>query len=259
MRLVGEYFSPWTEKARWALDHHRLAHAFREYTPLVDEPWLRFATRNFSRKPATVPVLFDGDEAWMDSFAIAQHADRKGARPKLFPASRLEAIEAWNEKSERALRAGRALFFTRLSNDAEAQLDFVPSFFPKPVRPYLRRSMGPTLVYLRKKHGVDDAFLARAHDELDAALASLREALSGRPHLLDELSYADLAMAVVLQFVKPVDDRHIPLSRAHRRCFTETELARKHGDLLEWRDRLYAAHRREGMSSSAPPCSVEIR
>lgn len=259
MRLVGEHFSPWTEKARWALDHHRLAYAFREYTPVIEEPWLRLMTRNFSRKPATIPVLFDGRDTLTDSFAIARHADRKGARSKLFPASGLEAIEAWNETSERALGAGRALFFARLEKDAEAQLDFVPSFFPQPVRPLLRRSMGPTVAYLRKKHGADDAFLARAHEGLDQALASLREALSGRLHLLDELSYADLAMAVVLQFVKPVDDRHIPLSRAHRRCFTEAELARKHGDLLEWRDRLYAAHRREGVSSSAPPCSVEIR
>lgn len=259
MRLVGEHFSPWTEKARWALEHHGHAYAFREYTPVLDEPWLRFATRNFSRKPATIPVLFDERDTLTDSFAIAAHADRKGARAKLFPASQLEAIEAWNARSESALRAGRALFFARLERDAEAQLDFVPTFFPKAARPYLRRSMGPTLAYLRKKHGVDDAFLARAHEELDAALVSLREALSGRPHLLDELSYADLAMAVVFQFVKPVGDPHVPLSRAHRRCFTEAELAREHGDLLDWRDQLYAEHRGQGMSSSAPPCSVETR
>jgi len=259
MRLVGAPYSPWTEKARWALDHHAHAYAFRVYTPVLDEPWLRFATRNFSRKPATIPVLFDGRATLTDSFAIARHADAKGARSKLFPASQIAAIEAWNERSERALRAGRALSFARLDDDAEAQIDFLPSFIPKPLLPYLRGAMGPTIAFLRKKHGIDEALLARAHEELDAALDGLREALAGRPHLLDELSYADLAMAVVFQFVKPVDDRHVPLTRSHRRCFSEPELARKHGDLLEWRDRLYAAHRRPGVSSSAPPCSVETR
>jgi glutathione S-transferase len=45
--LVGEGFSPWTEKARWALDHHGIRYRCEEYVPLAGEPWLRLRARRF--------------------------------------------------------------------------------------------------------------------------------------------------------------------------------------------------------------------
>lgn len=50
-------------------------------------------------------------------------------------------------------------------------------------------------------------------------------------------------MSVVCQFVKPVSDRYIHLAPALRTCWTAEALARKHQDLLEWRDALYASDR----------------
>jgi glutathione S-transferase len=238
-RLIGEDFSPWTEKACWALDHHGLRYSFRQYQPLIEEPWLRVKTKNFTKK-ATVPALLDGDEILLDSFSIARHAERIGGGAPLFPKGREAEIEAWNERSEAALRAGRALFFVRLSRDSAAQLDNLPPFVPAKARPLLRPLVRSGVAYLRAKHGIDEAATARAEGELDAALSSLRAALAQRAHLLGELSYADIAMAVVCQFVRPVDDRYIRLSPASRACWTHGELARKHEDILEWRDRLYS-------------------
>lgn len=68
-------------------------------------------------------------------------------------------------------------------------------------------------------------------------------ALAGRAYLLDAFTYADVAMAVVLQMVRPVPDRYMPLGPAVREVRTNEELARGFADLVEWRDRLYARHR----------------
>ena len=34
-------YSPWSMRARWALDHHRIPHRSREWVPLLTEPVLR--------------------------------------------------------------------------------------------------------------------------------------------------------------------------------------------------------------------------
>lgn len=240
--LIGEDFSPWTEKARWALAHHGLDHDFHQYQPLIEEPWLRFKTRNVARK-ATVPVLIDGSAIVPESLSIARYADRLGRGATLFPAGDDSAIETWNETSDRALRAGRALFFARLLNDHAAQIDNLPPFVPARLRALLRPVVHGGVLYLRFKHGAGDAFARRAREELGDSLSKLRAALAGRAHLLGQLSYADIAMAVVLQFIQPVDDRYIRLSSANRACWTEPALAREHADLIAWRDELYARAR----------------
>jgi glutathione S-transferase len=237
--LIGEDFSPWTEKALWALQWHGVEHEFVQFQPLVDEPWLRLKTGNFSEK-ATVPVLIDGGDVLGDSFAIATWAERVGSGPALWPAGREAEVEAWNATSEEALRAGRALFFARLLEDSDAQLDQVPAIVPGALRPLLRPVVRSAVSYLRTKHG---ATTEGARAALDDALGRLRGSLAGG-HLLGELSYADVAMAVVCQFVRPVDDRWIRLSPATRRCWTEDGLAEKYRDVIAWRDELYARHRR---------------
>jgi len=237
--LIGEDFSPWTEKALWALEWHGVGHDFVQFQPLVDEPWLRLKTGNFSEK-ATVPVLIDGREVLGDSFAIATYAERIGGGPALWPAGREAEVAAWNAASEDALRTGRALFFARFLDDPEAQLDQVPAIVPGALRPMLRPVVRSAVAYLRAKHG---ATTEGARAKLDETLGRLRGALAGG-HLLGDFSYADVAMAVVCQFVRPVDDRWIRLSSATRRCWTEGSLAEKHRDVIAWRDELYARHRR---------------
>src|SRR5262245_44456729 len=39
--LLGAFYSPWTERARWALDHHGIAYRFEEHVPVVGELALR--------------------------------------------------------------------------------------------------------------------------------------------------------------------------------------------------------------------------
>jgi glutathione S-transferase len=243
-QLIGEDFSPWTEKARWALDHHGIEHSFTQYQPLISEPWLRIKSRNLTGK-ASVPVLLADGEIIRESFPIARWADREGAATSLFPKEREGDVAEWNDRSDRALRAARALFFTRLLHDPEAQLDNLPPFIPARLRPLMRPMVKTGVAYLRAKYGADRDFTERARVELDRELRALREQLStSARYLLGDFSYADVAMAVVCQFYSPVEADHIPLAPANRRCWTEPSLATTYADIVEWRDELYAKHRR---------------
>ncbi|WP_394834813.1 glutathione S-transferase N-terminal domain-containing protein [Pendulispora rubella] len=252
--LLGEDFSPWTEKACWALNHHGIPYSFRQYQPMLDEPALRLRTRNF-RSKATVPVLFDDAGVFPDSFSIARHAENLGSgTAALFPEGRAEDVGAWNDCSEAALRAGRALFLVRLAGDRAAQLDNLPPFVPRALRPALRPIVRSGIGYLRWKHGIDDDAVTRARTQLETSLNTLREALShGSNYILGSFSYADVAMAVVCQFIAPVDDRYIALTPANRSCWTEETLARSFEDILRWRDDLYMRHHRAVSSRTAVP------
>src|SRR5688572_7159844 len=103
--LLGLSFSPWSEKARWALDVRRVRYRFRHYQPLIGELELRVRTRRL-RGVVTVPLLIDdGGRVYDDSAAIARFADTQGEGPALFPAEHEAAIARFIELSERGLAA----------------------------------------------------------------------------------------------------------------------------------------------------------
>jgi glutathione S-transferase len=98
--------------------------------------------------------------------------------------------------------------------------------------------------FLARKYGADAVAQAEANATMRGVLDALRAALRGRGSILDGFSYADVAMAVVLQMVSPVDSAYIRLGPARRRAWTEPAFAKDYADLVEWRDGLYAARRR---------------
>ena len=55
-RLVALSYSPWSEKARWALLHHGVPFREIEYVPILGTPWLRWVARRASGR-VTVPTL----------------------------------------------------------------------------------------------------------------------------------------------------------------------------------------------------------
>ena len=115
--LLGLPYSPWTEKARWALDARRVPYTFRHYQPLLGEPALRIKLRRPTAR-ISVPVLTTSDgRAIADSADIARWADERGEGPRLFPAEHGAAIARFIALSERALAAGRALSLARMLAD----------------------------------------------------------------------------------------------------------------------------------------------
>jgi glutathione S-transferase len=87
--LYGLSQSPWTEKARWALDHHSVAYRYHEHVPVLGELLLRAKARSRPRgTKASVPLLTDGDAVLCSSLAIARHAESIGRGDPLASADR---------------------------------------------------------------------------------------------------------------------------------------------------------------------------
>jgi glutathione S-transferase len=233
-------YSPWSEKARWALDHAHVAYREVQHVPLLGEPLLRWRAGRQGRP--TVPLLVAPGGPVSDSAEIARRADTEaGAGLFADPA----ATARWNEAAEDALAAGRALVLRAIEADRAALRESIPAFFPRALHPALLPTARAGVRFLARKY---DA--AGRSPEADLAVvrtfcASLRAALAGRPHLVgDALSFADIAAAAALQFVAPVADEWLPLGPATRRAFTRESIARDFPDLLAWRDDLYQRCRR---------------
>ena len=224
-------YSPWSQRARWALDHHRVAYESTLYTPTIDEPRMRIRLRRpFGR--VSVPILFADGEVIDDSWDIARHAEAVGGGEPLF--FDLEAARYWNGMADKALSAGRQRAIATTLRDPEAQRDALHGIFPSALHTALR----PVAVFAAKQ-------LARKYPsgpaaDLEDALEKWRDALDGKPFLLDRLSYADITMAVTLEFVRP--GSQVRRSEIERRVWTDARLASRYADLLEWRDRLVADH-----------------
>jgi glutathione S-transferase len=190
-----------------------------------------------------VPVLVDGDHVLMQSFAIARHAERTGGGASLFPAGHEDEIAAWNDRSDVVMTAGRAMLLPRMRRSPAALREQLPPFVPATLRPAMQPVASMVVEHLVHKYDVHagEHHESRSREALDA----LRERLAdGREFLLGgSFSYADVTMAASLQFILPVDQRHIALGPATREVWTHPGLANEYADLIAWRDRLYSAHR----------------
>lgn len=243
--LVALPYSPWSEKARWALDHHGIGYVEETYVPMVGEPWLRVRTRKLTGR-VSVPVLITPHGVIFDSLRIARHADRIGKAPSLFPREHESAIDDWNAASEEMLDAARGLVIRRLQQSPDALEEALPSFVPDVARPALRPLARFGAAFVARKYD------ARGEEErIDAVLARLRAALDGgREYLFDRFSYADITMAVALQSIK-APEGHLKIGPATRETWTDTLRASRDTDLLAWRDAIYRKQRRHAAERAA--------
>ena len=240
--LYGEHFAPWCEKARWAMDHHCLDYRYREHVPLLGEWTLRRAARRYAGK-VSVPLLVTDSCVIMDSWLIAKKADELGSAPSLFPEVDNGAVGHWNSVRETIMQCGRALLLARLANTEEALAEQVPGPVTGMPRPWLAPVARIGVRFLAGKYGTT-ALLPMADQQLGNALLELRAAVFRKGHVVGQgLTFADIAMATALQFVEPVADRYIPLGPATRRAWTHERFQALYGDLLAWRDELYASYR----------------
>jgi glutathione S-transferase len=240
--LVGLSYSPWSEKARWALDHRGIDYRSEEYTPMLGELALRVRTGKLRGK-ISVPVLLDDGKTVFDSMAIARHAEDLAGSRVLFPEGRDAEIEDWNARSEAAMAAGRALLLKVMARDERSQLESLPPFIPRALKSAMRPVAAFGIRYVAKKYASsepDEKHEATLVSTLDALRAVLRDR---KTIFSSGFTYADIAMAMVLQAVRPVADEYLRLGPATRELWTHAVLAAKYPDLLQWRDELYAKTR----------------
>jgi glutathione S-transferase len=243
--LWGLSISPWTEKTRWALDHHGVAYRYREHTPMLGEPALRWRTRG--RAPgarATVPVLIDGAERILESQAIAQYAERRGSGPSLFPGEHSDAIASWARAADDAMQAGRVLVTQALLASRDAQLEMLPPQIPGLLRRPLRPIASAGASFFARKYVAGAERVAESLRIVTQFAERVRAQLDGREHLVgDALSWADISAAMLISgFSGGVPGRLTKLP-ANAQTWTRAELVEQFGDLIAWRDQLYARHR----------------
>lgn len=245
LHFVGLAGSPWTERARWMLDHHGLQYRYTAYRPLLDQPWLRWFTRQPTGR-LHLPVLRDRKQVVVGSFQVVQHAERAGTRARLL--IDITAIVAWNRLADQLNAAGRVLAGPRLLADAAALDETMPPGVPPGLRPALRAVARHRLGRRLGLAGREAVAADLARLAIRPALERLRGALTGGPYLVrDRFSYADIAMATALAALEPPARDLAPeagLGPAWRACHTDRPLADEFADLLAWRDEIYRRHRR---------------
>ena len=243
--LVALPLSPWSEKARWALDHHDVSYVEKVYMPMVGAPLLRWRLRRL-RGQVTVPVLVDGNGTMCtDSFDIARFAEQTGSGEPLFRRGQEEEIAYWNQLSDQAMQASRALLSFRMQEDRAARHEALATVMPRGLAGVFKPAAIVAVRFLQRKYHVRDADEAGHRARLREIMLELRRSLSGRRFLIgDALSYSDIAMATALGGVEPPNAPHLPYGPASRRSATDVELAGEFTDLLGWRDQIYAQHRK---------------
>lgn len=243
--LYGLTQSPWTEKARWALEHHAVAYRYHEHVPVLGEVLLRLKARpRPAGTKASVPLLVDDGSVLTSSLAIAKHADSLGSAPSLFPHGSEGEVERWADLSDRMLGAGRARVLVNLRKNRAAQLEALPPFIPGPIRPLLTPMAVTAAYFLASKHEVPRDPDGEAESVLRPALDEVRKSLGGRATLLEDFTFADVAIAASLQVLTP--RARAPFGPGTRAIWENTALARDYEDLLAWRDKTYAKHRPGG-------------
>jgi len=240
--LVVLRYSPWSERARWVLDHHHLSYRTLQHEPFLGERRLRRLSGKRTGR-VTVPILLLPGEVLTDSWDIALYADREGASEKLIPAEGQEEIRHLTELADRAMEQNRALFVARLLGSGAALDETLPAWVPRVTRPLLRPVTRFATGWFGRKYEVTLDQSEAQKQFLRGTLLDFRRRLADGVYLLDRFSYADIALATFLQGISPVYDRYIALGPASREVWTQPELAREFDDLVRWRDRLYAEKR----------------
>jgi glutathione S-transferase len=249
-KLVSLNVSPWSERAKWALDHHGLAYEVVEYMPVVGEGRLRRLVGP-GKPRATVPVLLADAEVLSDSWDIAVYADREGKGDKLIPPEHEATVRTWAALADEAANAARAMVLAGILASGAALDEQGPPYVPAWLRPVLRPiARKLTMAFVRKydlrlEDGEAQTRVVRA------ALDRLRSALAGSPHLLGSFSYADIVMVGLIQNVLPVADRFLKIGPATRAVWTQPALAAEYADLVAWRDGLYESQRRRSPPAGA--------
>ena len=234
--LVGASYSPWSQKARWALDHYGVTYRWQSYLPTYSEIRLRYRLKRW-RGRVTVPVLIDGKQTFEQSRAIADRAHRIGEGPTLFPSA---DVDHWDQLSEAALAEGRQRVTEAILANPAAKREALDGVVPKSLQPALQcvASFAAQRVLRKYRDKVQQG-------ALDRTLSAIRKQLerTKNDYLLGTFSYADIAMAVVLEMVDPVANDYVFRAPATRACWRDESRAIQYKDLLDWRNRICERHR----------------
>ncbi|MCS6985576.1 MAG: glutathione S-transferase N-terminal domain-containing protein [Leptospiraceae bacterium] len=241
LELYGIFYSPWSEKARWALDYHRQIYHWHEYTPLVDSLQLMWKAKKWR---VSVPILITPWEVIEGSLNIVRYGEKHGRKEKLLPFSHEEEILDIDALCDVAYRASRAIITARVEDNSEAQKALMPQFIPPSYHEFALPLAKVATLYLERKYSFGGVPLAQHKEVLRSVLQELRQKVRKNKTIFESFTLADISVALTLQFVSPVSDHFIPLSPPLREAFTQEDLAEEFSDLISWRNFIYENYRR---------------
>ncbi len=238
-RLFALPYSPWSERARWSLNHHQIPYIEHEYQPLLSEPKLRWQTRKW-RGPISVPVLITEQSTLLGSMEIAEYAEQVGTGTPLMSPTFAPDIKTWVLQADGIMSAGRAILIHNLMHSKEAMRASLPSWVPPTLRRYGHPVSHWVLKRLGHKYG---CFQYRPDDWTKTMRSSLIKWRSvEKPYLNQEFTIAEMSMVLALQFAEPCCSSVIPLHLQTRSCWRHDQLASEFEDLINWRDDMLNLH-----------------
>lgn len=232
--LIGESFSPWSKKARWALEQCGLVYSYREYTPTLSEPGLRWRLRQWTGS-VSVPVLLANNRIFRGSWEIARYANEMSGDQRL---GDMSVVKPWDDLSEDALAEGRTRVVRCILNNDQALEEALPAPIPRLLRRPMRFLSRDAAKRLDRKyaHLVKPGAIRRALERTQKELAN-----ASSDYLMGRFSYADITMAVVLEVIAPIAVTQPPLGPATQACWNDPNMADDFQDLLAWRNHLAGA------------------
>ncbi|CAN5155942.1 hypothetical protein BH09MYX1_BH09MYX1_63160 [soil metagenome] len=226
-------------RARWALDLRKIPYEWVDHVPMIGEALLRIRARKLTGK-VTVPLLVDAGTVLIGSFVIAEYADAHGEGPRLIPDELRGDIASWDELAEDAMMFARKLVVLRTAEDDSV----LRASLPKALRnvPWALTSARRGTAFFRRKYALDA--IDPSKEPLVRFLDRLRQTLAKSRFVVGtELTYADIIAATTLQCVRPAKRELWDIDDGLRPAWTDEELAARYGDLLDWRDAIFTAHR----------------
>ena len=200
--LITVPLSHFCEKARWALDHARVAYREEPHVPLLS----RFATRRGAG--SSVPVLIHGDRQLIDSTNILVHIDSLRGGDCLYPRDPIarSEVDALEEKFDAELGPHvRRWVYAQLLPDTK----LVSSLWSRGV-PRMQASLVPLIAPLarylaRKGYKITPDSALRSLHRVHAIFDDVAQRLSdGRQYLVAgrftaaDLTFASLAAPMLL-------------------------------------------------------------
>jgi glutathione S-transferase len=235
--LYSMPYSPWSERARWALLHHGIDFEERPHTPMLGELALRARAKRWTGR-VTVPLLVDGDVTVMDSYAIATYCDSIGGGDKLIDSPHREPISQINEEIEALTHTLRAHLVLLTHKHDDVALAMSPRALRSLPGTTAAARMGAS--FIARKHA---ASMENVEERMRAGFRAIRARLAGRDYVFDRFSYADILCATPISAIAPVAERYISFEPALRKHLHHPTLAAEFDDLVKWRDATYEKHR----------------
>ncbi len=244
LELVGISMSPWSEKARWVLDHYQVPYRYREHIIMLGMPALA-ARLGLRGSEITLPLIIDGENVVLDSFEIAQYVDQCSGGG-LIPEGTLPEIRHLNLLCDHVLDGSRALMMENLLRDPEIQAASLPPFIPGFLRRPLRFMARMGTEYVQSEFDTHRKAPVVYSGEMSHALIGLDTALEragGRYLIGEKFSLADILGAVAVGGILPAEPMRQRMGPVLTRAWTQEVMIERFGRLIEWRDRIYLEHR----------------